>query len=68
MKLTRKQTVRWFQDQWEKSNLISGTLAMGIWGTIVALALMGREPPDVLIGAGGIIIGFFFRSKTDNGG
>ena len=64
--MTRKQTVKWLQDQWEQSNIISGILTMAIWGTIIALTLMGRDPPDVLIGAGGIIIGFFFRAKKDN--
>lgn len=54
----------WFQQQWEKSNILSGVLALGIWGVILYLAVIGQEPPDVLIGAGGIIIGFFFKAKS----
>jgi len=56
-------TLVWLGDQWNKSNIMSGILAIAIWLTIIYLAIIGREPPDVLIGAGGIIIGFFFRAK-----
>lgn len=55
----------WLQQQWSKSNIISGVLAIGVWGAIIALALMDRELPSVLVGAGGIIIGFFFKAKSD---
>lgn len=53
----------WFADQWAKSNIISGILALSIWGVILYLSAVGREPPDVLIGAGGIVVGYFFKSK-----
>lgn len=53
----------WFREQWEKSNIISGLLAVGIWTVIGYLSVIGRDPPDVLVGAGGMIIGFFFRAK-----
>ena len=55
---------KWLGEQWSKSNIISGILALAIWAVILYLAIAGVEPPDVLIGAGGIIIGFFFKSKA----
>jgi len=55
----------WLAEQWAKSNLLSGVLAVAVWGAIIYLAIVGRDPPDVLVGAGGIIMGFFFRSKTN---
>ena len=54
----------WLAEQWSKSNILSGLLAVGIWGVILYLSVIGEEPPDVLIGAGGIIIGYFFKSKS----
>jgi len=54
----------WLRQQWERSNIISGILALAIWGVILYLAVVGVEPPDVLIGAGGIIIGFFFKATS----
>ena len=53
----------WAREQWSKSNIISGVLALAIWTAIIALAVMGRELPDALVGAGGLIIGFFFNVK-----
>ena len=59
-----KKTGAWLAAQWEKSNLLSGVLAIAVWGAIIYLSVIGRDPPDVLVGAGGIIMGFFFRAKT----
>ena len=59
-----KRTGAWLAAQWEKSNLLSGVLAIAVWGAIIYLAVIGRDLPDVLVGAGGIIMGFFFRSKS----
>ena len=56
---------RWLGEQWSKSNIISGVLALAIWGVILYLSVVGAEPPDVLIGAGGIVVGYFFKSKSD---
>lgn len=54
----------WTGRQWAKSNIISGLLALMIWGAIVYLSIVGQDPPGVLIGAGGLIIGYFFKSKS----
>lgn len=53
----------WLRSQWEKSNIISGLLALAIWGAIIYLSIAGRDPPPVLVAAGGAIITVFFRSK-----
>jgi len=55
----------WFAKAWAQNTIISGLLALVIWGTIVYLSIIGTDPPDVLVGAGGVIIGFFFRSKLE---
>lgn len=53
-----------FWDEFSKSTIVSGLLALMVWGTIGALAIMGREMPDILIWGGSGIIGFFFGAKT----
>lgn len=55
----------WLLSQWEKSNIISGVLALGIWSVICYLAIAQLAIPDVLIGAGGIVVGFFFKAKKE---
>ncbi len=55
----------WLAEQWAKSNLLSGVLAVAVWGAIIYLAIVGRDPPDVLVGAGGLIMGYFFHTKKD---
>jgi len=53
-----------FWDEFSKSNVISGILALIIWGVICYLAVVGQPVPEVLIGGGLSIIGFFFGSKA----
>lgn len=55
-------------DAFTKSYIISGLLALSIWGCIIALAWSGRGNPDaaipeVLVAGGMAIVGFFFGSK-----
>lgn len=40
-------------------------LALLIWGSIAGLALSGRPVPDVFTGAGGIVVGYFFRGAIN---
>lgn len=54
---------KWLADQWSKSNIISGIIAIGVWGAIIALAFQGRDIPAILATAGGAIIVFFYRAK-----
>lgn len=61
--------MKWLQEQWEKSNLISGLLALAIWGGIITLSLMQAPIPDILYAGGMGVIGFFFGAKigSDSG-
>jgi hypothetical protein len=59
---------KWFAQQWAKSNIISGFLALAIWGVILYLAITGAAVPPILASAGGAIIVFFFKAKEAAGG
>ena len=52
----------------EKSTIVSGALALGIWGAVGYLACTGRPIPDILANAALIIVGFFFGAKTQGTG
>jgi len=56
--------MKWLQRQWEQSSIISGLLALGIWGGIIALALQQAPIPDILYAGGMGVIGFFFGAKV----
>lgn len=53
----------WFQEQFAKSNIISGALALAIWGAVIYLAVSQLPIPDILYVGGATIIGFFFGAK-----
>lgn len=53
-----------FWDEFGKSNIISGLLALAVWAAIIFLAVMGRPIPEVLVGGGLTVIAFFFGSKV----
>lgn len=52
-----------FWEQFAKSNIISGVLAIAVWFAIIFLAVTGRDVPEVLVSGGLAVIGFFFGSK-----
>jgi len=54
----------WLKEQFSQSNIISGILAGGIWGAIIALALMQAPIPEILYAGGISVIGFFFGTKV----
>ena len=56
--------MKWLQSQWEQSSIISGLLALGVWGSIIALALVQAPIPDILYAGGMSVIGFFFGAKV----
>jgi len=56
--------MKWLQSQWEQSSIISGLLALGVWGAIIALALVQAPIPDILYAGGMSVIGFFFGAKV----
>jgi len=53
----------WFREQFAKSNIISGVLALSIWGAVIFLAVAQRDIPDILYFGGSAVIGFFFGTK-----
>lgn len=54
-----------FWNEFSKSTIVSGMLALLIWGIIGYLASTGQEIPIVLATSGGAIIGFFFKAKSE---
>jgi len=54
-----------FWNEYSKSTITSGMLSLLIWGIIGYLAIQGANIPDVLVGSGGAIIGYFFAAKTN---
>lgn len=54
-----------FWNEYSKSTIVSGILALMIWGAIVYLAINAQEVPDVLAVAGGAIIVYFYKAKDD---
>ena len=52
-----------FWDEFSKSTITSGFLAIIIWVIICYLAVMQLPIPDILYFGGAAIIGFFFGAK-----
>ena len=55
--------MQWFKTEFSKSNIISGLLAVVIWGVVCYLAVTQAPIPDVLTAAGMAVIAFFFGAK-----
>ena len=53
-----------FWDAFEKSIIISGALALLVWGTILYLSIAQLPIPEVLSAGGALILGFFFGSRS----
>lgn len=56
--------MHWLQRQWEQSSIISGILAISIWGAIIYLAVTQAPIPDILYAGGTGVMGFFFGAKV----
>jgi len=56
--------MEWLKEQFSQSTIISGLLALGIWGAIIALALMQAPIPDILYAGGMTVAAFFFGTKV----
>jgi len=54
----------WLKDQFSRSNIISGLLAVGIWGAVIALSLQQAPIPDILYAGGMSVVAFFFGTKV----
>lgn len=54
----------WLKQEFAKSTIISGLLAIAIWGAVIYLAVIQAPIPDLLYAGGMSIIAFFFGSKV----
>lgn len=54
----------WLKEQFERSTIISGVLAIAIWGAIIYLACVQGPIPDIMYFGGASVVGFFFGSKV----
>ena len=54
-----------FWDEFSKSTITSGVLAILVWGAIIYLAITSMDLPDALTVGGGSIIGYFFAAKSN---
>ena len=54
----------WLKDQFSRSNIISGLLALAIWGAVIALSLQQAPIPDILYAGGMSVVAFFFGTKV----
>jgi len=55
--------MQWFKGQFVQSNIVSGVLAVAIWGVICYLAVAQIQIPDLLTAGGMSILAFFFGAK-----
>ena len=53
-----------FWDAMSKSIVISGTLALAVWGAIIYLACAQLIIPDGVMAGGALILGFFFGARS----
>jgi len=53
-----------FWDAFDKSLIVSGILALLVWGVILYLAIAQIQIPEVLGAGGALILGFFFGSRS----
>ena len=53
-----------FWDAMSKSIVISGILALAVWGAIIYLAIAQIVIPDGVMAGGALILGFFFGARS----
>ena len=53
-----------FWDMFSKSIIVSGILALAVWGAIIYLVIAQIEVPEVMGAAGSLILGFFFGARS----
>lgn len=52
-----------FWDLLQRSVIVSGILALVVWGAIIYLAVVQQPVPDILYYGGITVIAFFFGNK-----
>jgi len=53
-----------FWDQFNKSTIMSGVLALIVMTAVIYLAVTGQPIPDVLAASASVIVGFFFGARS----
>ena len=53
-----------FWDEFNKSTIVSGFLAVIVWVGILYLATTGQPIPDALAAGGSLILGYFFGARS----
>ena len=53
-----------FWNEFNKSTIVSGILALAVWGAVIYLAIAGIDIPEVLGAGGGLILGYFFGARS----
>ena len=53
-----------FWDAMSKSIVISGILALAVWGAIIYLAVVQLIIPDGVMAGGALILGYFFGARS----
>lgn len=53
-----------FWDYFSQSVILQGFLTVALWASAVYLIVIGRDVPDLLAAACGMMITFWFASKT----
>jgi len=53
-----------FWDAMSKSIVISGILALAVWGAIIYLAVAQLVIPDGVMAGGALILGYFFGARS----
>lgn len=56
--------MKWFKQEFSKSNIISGILALLIWGVIAYLSIVQITVPEILYYGGTSALAFFWGSKV----
>lgn len=56
--------MEWFKQEFSKSNIISGILALLIWITIAYLSIVQIPVPEILYYGGTSALAFFYGSKV----
>jgi len=60
--------MRGFWKLFQQSVVMQGFLTLLLWGAIIYLTVTGQEVPNLLVGAGSLIMGFWFDNKSRNKG
>jgi uncharacterized membrane protein YfcA len=56
--------MKYIIELWRENSIIQGLIALGATGTAGYMYIIGKDVPESLIGIVGLIVGYYFGSKT----